>query len=66
MRRACERVNQYLRILALVRDLQATSNARLKIVYFDSKQQHLTELDAEYEKSKERDNAAARDLIMRD
>jgi hypothetical protein len=62
LRRAAEQVRQYLRVLALVRDVQSMGDGKLKILKFDVARQALMELDTEYEQLKQSDSTAAREL----
>jgi hypothetical protein len=62
LRRKAEQARSYLRMLALIRDVQEMSSGRLKIVNFDSNRQAIMELDEEFERLKSSDFRAAQEL----
>lgn len=62
LRRKTDQVRQYLRMLALIRDVQNMSGGRLRIVTFDGHGQAIMELDEEFERLKQSDNRAAQEL----
>lgn len=61
-RRAEEGVQARLRMLALVRELQALSGNRLRLVNFDAARQAINELDEECEAIKHQDPEGARQI----
>lgn len=60
--RKADQARSYLRMLALIRELQDMSKDKLRIVSFDTSFQALQELDDEVEKLKSSDYQAAREL----
>ena len=59
LRRAEETVQQSLRMLAILREVQGLSDGRLPITRFDDARQSISELDEDYERLKKNDPAAA-------
>src|SRR5260370_30569983 len=62
MRKAEESVQQRLRMLTIIREVQHMSGGRLPLTWFDTARQAILELDDDYERLKKRDEAAARKL----
>jgi hypothetical protein len=59
MKRAEELVQQSVRMLTLVRELQARGNGQLLLTEFDDARQSISELDEDYERLKKNDSVAA-------
>jgi hypothetical protein len=62
LRRAEEQVQQRLRMLALIREVQHMGGGRFPLTQFDETQQAIQEIDDEYETLKRRDESAAKRL----
>jgi hypothetical protein len=62
VRKAEEKVQQRLRMLAFIREVQHMSGQRFPLTQFDSQLQAIQEIDDEYESLKKRDEAAAKRL----
>lgn len=60
--RKAEQASSYLRMLAIIREVQHMAEGRLQIVQFDGSRQALMELDEEIERLKASDYEAAREL----
>lgn len=62
LKKAEEQVQQRLRMLALIREVQHMSGERVPLTDFDDTQQAIQEIDEDYEALKKRDEGAARRL----
>jgi hypothetical protein len=62
LKKAEEQVQQRLRMLALIREVQHMSGHRVPLTDFDNTQQAIQEIDEDYEALKKRDEVAARRL----
>jgi hypothetical protein len=62
LKKATEQVQQRLRMLALIREVQYMSGQRVPLTDFDNTQQAIQEIDEDYEELKKRDEGAARRL----
>lgn len=62
VRKAEEKVQQRLRMLAFIREVQHMSAQRFPLTQFDSQLQAIQEIDDEYESMKKRDEGAAKRL----
>lgn len=62
LRKKADQVRQYLRILALIRELQHMSENRMQLVEFDANRQALSEIDDEIEALKKSDPSASREV----
>ena len=62
LKRQSDQVQKYIRMLAIIRELQHLSGSRLPLTDFDSHKQAILELDDDYEALKKRDSEAARRL----
>lgn len=54
VKKAAEQVQQYLRMLAFIREVQDMSGGALRLTWFDEDRQAILELDEEYERQKKR------------
>lgn len=55
LRKGRERVQQYIRMLAIVREVVRSSSGAIPITFFDGRRQALIEIDDQYEQLKARD-----------
>jgi len=62
VKKAAERVQQYLRMLAFIREVQDMSGGGIRLTWFDGNRQAILELDDEYERLKKRTPDVAKEI----